>query len=227
MSVEPGFEAFAAAYGSGRVQVVWRRIVDDLETPVSAWLKIARGKPYPFLFESVEGGAWRGRYSIITFAPDLVWRCRGDKAEISQGEDIVRDVWTEQEGGALDSLRTLVAASRFDLPKELPPMAAGLFGAIGYDLVRLVEPLGQQNPDPFGLPDAIMTRPIVSSPCSIRLVRRSWWSRRCGRQCDPRAKPMTPPWRNSTRSLPISRRRCQHVRITHRVSNRPSPRPST
>ncbi|HWE46057.1 MAG TPA: anthranilate synthase component I [Caulobacteraceae bacterium] len=161
MNAEPGFEAFAAAYGEGRVQVVWRRIVDDLETPVSAWLKIARGKPYPFLFESVEGGAWRGRYSIITFAPDLVWRCRGDTAEISESDDIARDAWTPQDGGALDSLRALVAASRFDLPKELPPMAAGLFGAIGYDLVRLVEPLGVENPDPFGLPDAIMTRPSI------------------------------------------------------------------
>ena len=60
------------------------RLIDELETPVSAYLKIGHGRPYAFLFESVEGGAWRGRYSIITLDPDLVWRCRGDKAEVSE-----------------------------------------------------------------------------------------------------------------------------------------------
>jgi anthranilate synthase component 1 len=161
MTAEPGFDAFEEGYRSGVPQVLWRRIVDDLETPVSAYLKIARGKPYPFLFESVEGGAWRGRYSIVTFAPDLVWRCRGDVAEVSRGDDLERDIWVKQAGGALDSLRALVKASRIELPAELPPMAAGLFGVLGYDMVRLVEPLGAVNPDPLGLPDAIMTRPGV------------------------------------------------------------------
>ena len=61
-------------------------MIDDLETPVSAYLKIAAGRPYAFLFESVEGGAWRGRYSIVAMNPDLVWRCRGDLAEIAEGE---------------------------------------------------------------------------------------------------------------------------------------------
>ena len=85
MSLEPAFEAFASAYDAGRPQVVWTRIVDDLETPVSAYLKIAHSRAYAFLFESVEGGAWRGRYSIVAMKPDLVWRCRGDKAEIAEG----------------------------------------------------------------------------------------------------------------------------------------------
>jgi anthranilate synthase component 1 len=161
MSAEPSFERFEQGYRSGAPQVVWRRIVDDLETPVSAYLKIAKGRPYGFLFESVEGGAWRGRYSIVTLKPDLVWRCRGDEAEISEGDAISRDNWVKQPGGALDSLRALVASSRIDLPAGLPPMAAGLFGAIGYDLVRLVEPLGEINPDPLDIPDGIMTRPSV------------------------------------------------------------------
>jgi hypothetical protein len=83
MSLEPALDAFAAAYESGRPQVVWTRLIDDLETPVSAYLKIGHGRPYAFLFESVEGGAWRGRYSIVAMKPDLVWRCRGDQAEIA------------------------------------------------------------------------------------------------------------------------------------------------
>ncbi len=161
MTIEPAFEAFAAKYASGASQIVCRRLVDDLETPVSAYLKIGHGKPYAFLFESVEGGAWRGRYSVITLSPDLVWRCRGDQAEIAEGADIAAGRFTSQVGGALDSLRDLLAASRIDLPAGLPPMAGGVFGAIGYDMIRLVERLPDVNPDPLDLPDSVMTRPSV------------------------------------------------------------------
>ena len=161
MNVEPSLKTFCDGYGNGRPQLVWRRIVDDLETPVSAYLKIAAGEPYAFLFESVEGGAWRGRYSVITMRPELVWRCRGDRAEIAQGGDIAAGRFSSQPGGALESLRDLIAASRLDLPAGLPPMAAGVFGAIGYDLIRLVEPLPDLNSDPLGLPDAILTRPSI------------------------------------------------------------------
>ncbi|MCA0358525.1 MAG: anthranilate synthase component I [Proteobacteria bacterium] len=161
MSLEPAFEAFSEAYDAGRQQVVWTRLIDDLETPVSAYLKIAQARPYSFLFESVEGGAWRGRYSIVTMNPDLVWRCRGDQAEIAEGDDIAAGRFTAQPGGALDSLRDLVARSRMELPKGLPPMAAGVFGALGYDLVRLVERLPDINPDTLNLPDGIMTRPSI------------------------------------------------------------------
>jgi anthranilate synthase component I len=159
--VEPGFEDFERAYDRQGVQVVWTRLIDDLETPVSAYLKIARGEPYAFLFESVEGGAWRGRYSIVAMKPDLVWRCRGDVAEIAQDGAIERGEFTAQAGGALDSLRDLVARSRLALPAGLPPMAAGLFGVLGYDMVRLVERLPDVKADPLGLPDAILIRPSM------------------------------------------------------------------
>ena len=66
-----------------------------------------------------------------------------------------------QAGGALDSLRDLIARSKINLPAEAPPMAAGVFGAIGYDMVRLVEPLPDVNPDPLDLPDSVMIRPSI------------------------------------------------------------------
>ena len=75
MKIEPELSSFAQAYASGAAQVVFTRLIDDIETPVSAYLKIGHGHPYAFLFESVEGGAYRGRYSVITLKPDLVWRC--------------------------------------------------------------------------------------------------------------------------------------------------------
>ncbi|MGQ3016922.1 anthranilate synthase component I [Phenylobacterium sp.] len=161
MSLEPESADFTARYESGAAQVVWTRLIDDLETPVSAYLKIAQGQPYAFLFESVEGGAWRGRYSVITLKPDLVWRCRGQVAEIAEGDDIAAGRFTAQAAPTLDSLRDLVASARLEIPKGLPPMVAGVFGALGYDMVRLVERLPNINPDPLGLPDGIMTRPSI------------------------------------------------------------------
>ena len=161
MTVEPAFAAFEDAYRSGAPQLVWTRLIDDLETPVSAYLKIGHGRPYAFLFESVEGGAFRARYSIITLAPDLVWRCRGDRAEVAEGADIAAERFTPQPGGALDSLRDLVAASRIERPEGLPPPSAGLFGALGYDMIRLAERLPDVNPDPLDLPDGVMTRPSI------------------------------------------------------------------
>ena len=84
MQIEPSESAFAERYGRGQAQVVWTTLVADLETPVSAFLKLGGGKPLSFLLESVEGGAVRGRHSIIGIEPDLVWRTNGSKAEINR-----------------------------------------------------------------------------------------------------------------------------------------------
>src|ERR1051325_10496495 len=78
MKVEPSFESFAAAYAAGKPAVLYTRLVADLETPVSAMLKLADRRPHSFLLESVEGGAVRGRYSMIGIKPALVWRSSGD-----------------------------------------------------------------------------------------------------------------------------------------------------
>ena len=101
MNLSPSLDAFTQAHGEGRAQVVWTRIVDDLETPVSAFLKIGHGRPYAFLFESVEGGAWRGRYSIIALKPDLVWRAFGERAEIAIGEGITAEQFTAEAAPTL------------------------------------------------------------------------------------------------------------------------------
>ena len=158
--LEPAFDAFAVAYGRGEPQVVWRRRIDDVETPVSALLKLGPDGAYRFLFESVEGGAWRGRYSILAMDPDLVWRSRGEAAERAVGvEAVAAGAFAADPDETLTSLRRLVGESRIALPDALPPMAAGLFGVLGYDMIRLVEPLGAPNPDPLDLPDAVMMRP--------------------------------------------------------------------
>ncbi|MEM9966148.1 MAG: anthranilate synthase component I [Asticcacaulis sp.] len=145
-----------------RPLIVSRRLTDDLETPVSAYLKLGRQQPYSFLFESVEGGALAGRYSILTLRPDLIWRCVGEKAEIARGEAaIAAGTFTPETLPSLESLRALVNANKLTIPDDLPPMASGLFGVFGYDMIRLYEPLGPANPDPLNLPDAVIVRPSV------------------------------------------------------------------
>ncbi len=161
MQPSPEFSAFEEAFSRGRAQVVWTKLVADLETPVSAMLKLGAGRLYSFLLESVEGGAVRGRYSFIGLEPDLVWRCRGDAAEVNRGDPADENAFEPCDGGAIDSLRAIVDESRIDLPAVLPPMAAGLVGYMAYDVVRLVERLPDENADILGLPDGIFVRPTV------------------------------------------------------------------
>jgi anthranilate synthase component 1 len=113
-----------------------------------------------FLLESVEGGAVRGRYSIIGLDPDVVWRTQGMRAEIDRAPNSGKG-FSPCSQAPLDALRGLIAESRIDLPHELPPMAAGVFGYLGYDMVRLMEELPSPNPDPIGIPDAILVRPTI------------------------------------------------------------------
>src|SRR4051794_28426954 len=148
MQIEPSAEVFAERYARGEAQVVWTTLVADLETPVSAFIKVAAGKPMSFLLESVEGGDTRGRYSIIGLEPDLVWRTRGVKAEINRGARSTPDAaFSPCPQPPLQALRALLAESRIALPENLPPMAAGVFGYLGYDMVRLMEDLSAPNPD--------------------------------------------------------------------------------
>ena len=84
MLIEPSAAAFAARYAAGEPQVVWTTLVADLETPVSAFLKLAGARPQSFLLESVEGGEVRGRYSIIGLEPDLIFRVHDRRAEINR-----------------------------------------------------------------------------------------------------------------------------------------------
>ncbi len=161
MKVEPSFETFAGAHAAGRPAVVYTKLVADLETPVSSMLKLADGRAYSFLLESVEGGAVRGRYSMIGIKPDVVWRSSGDHAEINRRFRADTTAFEPCPGGALASLRALVAESRIDLPAGLPPMAAGLFGYMGYDMVRLMERLPTEKAPGLGLPDSMFLRPTV------------------------------------------------------------------
>jgi len=141
--------------------VVYARLAADMDTPVSLMLKLADAGKNAFMLESVTGGEVRGRYSIVGMNPDLIWECRGTTSRVNRNARFDEDNYETIDTDPLTALRGLIAESKIDLPADLPAASAGLFGYLGYDMIRLVERLPDVNPDPLGLPDAMMLRPSV------------------------------------------------------------------
>ncbi|MBW6525587.1 chorismate-binding protein [Sphingomonas sp. RHCKR7] len=154
-------DAARAALAGGRPALVWRRRIADTETPVAAALKLIEPGRGDFLLESVEGGAVRGRYSLIGLAPDLVLRARGERAEINRAWLDDRAAFAPCAEPTLAALRALVASIRMDVPAELPGTLACLVGYFGYETVGLVEKLPAAPADSLGLPDLMFVRPTV------------------------------------------------------------------
>ena len=150
-----------AALAAGRPGLLWRRQVADTETPVAAALKLIEPGRGDFLLESVEGGATRGRHSLIGLAPDLVFRAHGDRAAINRSWATDRDAFAPEPASTLAALRALVAECRAEVPAELPRALALLVGYFGYETVALVETLAQPAADPLALPDMMFVRPSV------------------------------------------------------------------
>ncbi|MDU8929732.1 anthranilate synthase component I [Alisedimentitalea sp. MJ-SS2] len=161
MELTPSFDDFARAYEVGENQLVYTRLAADLDTPVSLMLKLTGAARDAFMLESVTGGEVRGRYSIIGMKPDLIWQCHGTQSRLNRHARFDSKAFEDQDGDPLDNLRALLAESKIDLPEDLPGAAAGLFGYLGYDMIRLVEHLPDVPPDPLGLPDATLLRPTV------------------------------------------------------------------
>ena len=161
MALSPAYDAFAAGFEAGQNQLVYTRLAADLDTPVSLMMKLADAQPDSFILESVTGGEVRGRYSIIGLKPDLIWRCHGTRSELNRQARYDRNAFEPCAEDPLTAIRSLLAESRIDMPADLPAAAAGLFGYLGYDMIRLVEHLPDVNPDVLGLPDAVLMRPSV------------------------------------------------------------------
>ena len=164
VALEPEFDAFEQAYSAGRTVVLRAIQADDLLTPVAAYLKLAPqsdgGRRDSFLLESVEGGAWRGRYSAIGVDPDLIWRCRDGVVEEARGPDAGARRFAPTGEPPLTGLRRVIAEARCTLPDGAPSIASGLFGHVGYDMVRHMESLPEQAAhDPLGVPESCLIRP--------------------------------------------------------------------
>jgi anthranilate synthase component I len=145
----PDFDAFCALARQGNLVPVYREILADLETPVSAFLKIDDGGD-AFLLESVEAAEKWGRYSFLGVAPTLVLRSKGRTVEIGPpgGPAQQRHV-----ADPLEEVKHLLAGRRPVSLKGVPRFSGGLVGYIGYDLVRFFERLPARAADDLDLPD--------------------------------------------------------------------------
>lgn len=179
MTLSPTFDEFERNWTQGKNQLVWARLAADLDTPVSLMLKLGEARKDTFMLESVTGGEVRGRYSIVGLKPDLVWRCNGMQSAINREARFDANAFQPLEGHPLQTLRALIAECAIDMPEGLPAVSSGLFGYLGYDMIRLVENLPDVNPDPIGLPDAVLMRPSVIAVLDgvkgeVTLVAPAW-----------------------------------------------------
>ena len=154
--------AAISALAAGEAALVWRRIVADSDTPVGAARRLIVEGRGDFLLESVAGGEVRGRYSLIGLDPDLVFRARGNSAEINHNWQVDRETFVPCEGDTLQALRALAAACRVaDVPSALPPALACLVGYFGYETIGLVEKLPRAPQSRLDLPDMLFVRPTI------------------------------------------------------------------
>ncbi|GIU66160.1 anthranilate synthase component I [Candidatus Phycosocius spiralis] len=160
LEIIPGFETFKAAYDQGRGLPLYAKRIDDLETPVSALAKLGADRLGSCLFESVEGGETRGRYSIVACDPDLIYKVGTNGAAIAPVDEAGRiGAYQTLTAAPIDALRQLLTQSALDFPADLPPPAAGIFGYLAYETVRHVERIPATKPDPIDIPEAMLVRP--------------------------------------------------------------------
>jgi anthranilate synthase component 1 len=160
IDIQPCYEDVVSAFNRGETTILHVTQADDLLTPVAAYLKLAQTDPHTCLLESVEGGAWRGRYSAIGLDPDLIWQCRDGVARQAEGRAVHRREFTDLTAKPMDALRDVIHSARCPLPDGAPSIASGLFGYVGYDMVRYLEALpAHAAADPQDLPEACLIRP--------------------------------------------------------------------
>lgn len=155
------FEDFELKYNEGKSQILWESLSSDVETPISIALKF-QDEDYFCMFESVVQGRNRGRYSIIATKPDLIWKCEELKPFINRTYSSNINDFNPDGEDALKSLRNLIDENKFDIPQELPSMSSGIFGYMGYDMVRLFEDISDNNLKTIDIPDSIFFRPRIT-----------------------------------------------------------------
>lgn len=167
----PDFSAFSALTQKGNFIPIYRELVADLETPVSAWYKVCADQPYSFLLESVEGGENLGRYSFLGCDPVWVLTAKGDRTV-----QIHRDGTVENfTGNPFDIVsQCLESIKPVNLP-ELPSGIGGLFGYWGYELISWIEPKVKiYPPQENDLPDGVWMQ--VDNLLIFDQVKRKIWA---------------------------------------------------
>ena len=183
LDITPDFPTFAEQWRAGKNQAISTNLVSDLETPVSAMLKLGKSRPFCFLLESMEGGEVRGRYSIIGREPDLIWRCqRGGQVSINREALNDHNAFISTPNTPLEDLNRLLVECHIDGSAQPEPMGSGLFGYLGYDMVRYSENIPDDKPTGVDVPEALLIRPTLLAifdqvENKITLVAPAWFDK--------------------------------------------------
>ena len=157
----PTFKELKTNAKKKKNSLIYIKIKSDLDTPVSAYLKLCKNEKNSFLLESVQDGTYKGRYSIIGMNPDVIWKCNKNQAFIKKKNDSKKSDFVLQDKTPLVSLRELINNSKIKFPNHLPPMSAGLVGYLGYETIELYENMPERKLSNLLLPDGFFIRPTV------------------------------------------------------------------
>ncbi len=146
----PALDDFLVLAGRGNLIPVYREILADMETPVSAFKKIDDGMT-SFLLESIEGGEKWARYSFLGSGPSRIFRSRGNRVEILEQGELVE---SSEVADPIARLRELLSVYEPVEVEGLPPFSGGAVGYLGYDMVRFVETLPDENARSIGTYDS-------------------------------------------------------------------------
>lgn len=150
MMYYPDKEEFIKLTKKGNLIPIFREILADFETPLSSYAKIDKSE-YSFLLESVEGGERLARYSFLGGSPSLVFSSKGDKIILTEGR--VKKSFTAAD--PIEELKKILSQYKFVKVKGLPRFSGGLVGFFGYDMVRFMEKIPDNNPDDLKVPDSV------------------------------------------------------------------------
>ncbi|MFL2661749.1 MAG: anthranilate synthase component I [Alphaproteobacteria bacterium] len=153
------YKLFQKNYVSGKKQLLFLSFPADVHTPVSAILKLKNEK-YTFLFESVEKGSQKGRYSVIGLKPDIIWECKDNKCYYRNLNNSNKIQIIKQN--PLKSLKKLMSENKLVLPTQIPSISTGLFGYMGYEMIQFFENIDLKKKNHLNLPDSIFIRPSIT-----------------------------------------------------------------
>ncbi|MBF97039.1 MAG: Anthranilate synthase component 1 [Alphaproteobacteria bacterium MarineAlpha9_Bin4] len=159
--IEPNFNSFKKNFKIKKNQLFWKIFKSDLDTPVSAYLKLCQNNKLKnsFLLESVQDGSYRGRYSVIGMLPDLIWKSINNEVFIKRFSNDQN--FKKLCAKPLESLKSIIEMSKISFPKFLPPMSSALIGYLGYETIEQYERLPKRKVNVLNLPDGYFIRPTV------------------------------------------------------------------
>ncbi|MEM7617553.1 MAG: anthranilate synthase component I [Pseudomonadota bacterium] len=158
MTIYPDFEQFSKNFVHNN-QIIYSSFPADLIKPIAAILKLQDFSKWHFLLESVQDGERNGRYCVIGLGADLIFKINGNDVLLINNETDAKEEFVNIN--PLDKLQELIDGSKLAMPHNIPPMSAGLFGYLGYDIIRLIEEIPDNNDDALGIDDAIFIRPEI------------------------------------------------------------------